>query len=68
MADYKTIWLQPWCDGCETHAWGASGGRQWCQDDVWEDCSECGAKSVKYIIAPNQDSPQDTTSPEAEHG
>ena len=46
---HETIWLQPWCDGCETHC-RADEGRQWCQDDVWEDCGECGNKSVRYVL------------------
>jgi hypothetical protein len=48
---HETIWLQPWCDGCETHCRGGDEGRQWCQDDVWEKCDECGNKSVRYVIA-----------------
>ena len=49
---YETIWLQPWCEGCETHCRGGDDGRQWCRDDVWEKCDECGNKSVRYVLAP----------------
>jgi hypothetical protein len=53
---HKTIWLQPWCDGCEKACYGSDGsdgsdGRQWCQDNVWDQCEECDNKSVKYVIA-----------------
>lgn len=51
---HETIWLQPWCDGCEKHAYGE--GRLWCQDDVWGKCDECDAMPVKYVIAPDQPS------------
>lgn len=46
---HKTIWLQPWCDGCEKNFYGIEG-RMWCQDDVWGKCDECEEKSVKYVI------------------
>lgn len=48
---HQTIWLQPWCEGCEKHC-NSGEGRLWCQDDVWGQCEECDRKSVKYIIAP----------------
>jgi hypothetical protein len=44
------IWLQPWCDGCETHC-ESDNGRQWCPDDIWGICEECGNKSVCYEIS-----------------
>jgi hypothetical protein len=47
---HKTIWLQPWCDGCER----SSEDRLWCQDDVWSYCDECGAPAVRYVLAPDQ--------------
>jgi len=50
VKDHPTIYLQPWCIGCE-RADGYSG-RLWCQDDVWGACDECDQKSVKYVIAP----------------
>jgi len=50
---HKTIWLQPWCDGCEKHASG-SEGRLWCQDNVWDACEECGRKAVKYTESDDQ--------------
>jgi hypothetical protein len=54
---HETIWLQPWCDGCDKHAYG-SDGRMWCQDDVWGHCEECGRPPVKYSITADQSSPQ----------
>lgn len=49
--EYEAIWLQPWCGECEMRAYDIETGRQWCKDNPWEDC-ECGAKPVKYVIAP----------------
>ena len=49
----RAIWLQPWCKGCDRHGHG-DGGRQWCENDVWGECEECGRKSVKYTIAEPQ--------------
>jgi len=46
---HETIWLQPWCNGCDRYNHGGDG-RQWCQDNVFEDCPECGRKPVKYAI------------------
>lgn len=46
---HATIWLQPWCDQCESMA---GEGRMWCQDEVWGDCEECGRHPVKYDLAP----------------
>ena len=37
-----SVWLGPRC-GDE-----APDGREWCQDEVWERCSECGAEPVPY--------------------
>jgi hypothetical protein len=51
MEPHKTIWLQPWCDGCQKHA-GES--RQWCEDDAWGQCEECPAMAIKYVLAPDQ--------------
>lgn len=45
--EHDVIWLQPWCDGCEKHC--GYEGRNWCQDDVWGKCDECGNKSVRFI-------------------
>lgn len=45
---HKTIWLQPWCAECDKNS---GDGRQWCEDDIWEQCSECDERSVKYVIA-----------------
>lgn len=49
---HKTIWLQPWCDGCEKHC-NSGEGRMWCQDDVWGQCEAdgCEQKAVKYELA-----------------
>jgi hypothetical protein len=54
---HEAIWLQPWCDGCETHCRGGDNGRQWCMDDVW------GNKSVRYVIANARPSVYKTTCP-----
>ena len=69
--DHKVIWLQPWCAGCEMNRTIHSyEGRQWCEDDVWEKCDGCGAKSVRYEIAkPKRRKarpPKSSTSPELE--
>jgi len=50
MDDSKEIWLQPWCEKCASDPYGA--GRQWCQDNVWRECEECGARAVKYVLEP----------------
>jgi hypothetical protein len=42
MADYETIWLSPDCGGAE---------REWCSDNVWDECDECGAKPTEYMRA-----------------
>jgi hypothetical protein len=51
MIQLETIWLQPWCGECQLKSWDSDSGRQWCEDDVWEPCEECGAKPVKYVLA-----------------
>lgn len=45
--EYETIYLQPWCDGCNR----SGEDRTWCRDNVWEDCEECGKKPVRYVLA-----------------
>ena len=53
MADeqrHESIWLQPWCDGCDKQCWG-SDGRQWCENDAWSGCEGCERQSVKYVLA-----------------
>ena len=45
--EHKTIWLQPWCDKCSR----CGEDRNWCEDDVWVACEECGKPSVKYVLA-----------------
>ena len=47
---HETIWLQPWCDGCDKGAYDAESSRQWCRDEVWGPCEECGRKPVSYTI------------------
>ena len=47
----SVIYLQPWCDGCETHCRGYDDGRTWCIDDVWSQCEYCGRGAVKYVLA-----------------
>lgn len=53
--EHTTIWLQPWCERCDLEG----DARLWCQDDPWEHCDECGAPSVKYVLAPDQPEPRD---------
>lgn len=48
-----TIWLQPWCEGCEKHCYSGEG-RMWCEDNVFDACEECGNEPVKYTIALDQ--------------
>lgn len=50
---HETIWLAPWCDGCEKQCY-SDEGRTWCQENVYEPCEECGRMPVKYMIAPDQ--------------
>lgn len=50
---HLTIWLQPWCDGCEKMSC-AGDGRMWCQDEVFGNCEECGRPPVKYALAGEQ--------------
>jgi hypothetical protein len=47
---HEVIWLQPWCDGCESA--NTSDGRLWCPHDVWGQCEECEQKPVRYELAP----------------
>lgn len=42
--NYETIWLEPECEACDCN-------RQWCQDNVWDPCPECGLEPVKYVRA-----------------
>ena len=47
MSNPKQIWLAPDCDGeCD---------REWCQEDVWSACDDCGSESVKYVLASDCD-------------
>lgn len=46
---HPVIWLQPWCDHCDSHCNGHMG-RMWCQDNVFETCEECGREPVKYVL------------------
>lgn len=48
MDQPKRIYLQPWCEGCEKHNWE---GRQWCEDDPWGPCDECGAQATVYELS-----------------
>ena len=51
--EHKEIWLQPWCNACETTGGRFGGdGRQWCQDNVWDKCDECEREAVRYVLAP----------------
>ena len=49
MTEHETIWLQPWCEGCERYR--SSEGRNWCEDDLWGTCDECGNPSVQFVLA-----------------
>ncbi|MFJ6322319.1 MULTISPECIES: hypothetical protein [unclassified Rhizobium] len=46
MSDHPEIWLEPKCAE-DNHP----EGRQWCQDDVFSNCPECGEKKTRYIRA-----------------
>lgn len=63
--DHTTIWLAPWCDGCERNSMH-SEGRTWCQNNVYAPCDECGKLPVKYQFAPDQ--PQIAPCDDAEFG
>lgn len=45
MTDPKQIWLSPRCHD----------ERTWCDDDPWEKCEDCGAESVRYVLASDSD-------------
>jgi hypothetical protein len=47
------IYLQPWCGRCEGSVF-LGDGRQWCVDDTWGPCGDCGQQAVAYDIAPVQ--------------
>lgn len=47
MSEHKEIWLSPQC--CD-YTLDAPDGRTWCQDPV-NDCEECGAQPVRYVLA-----------------
>lgn len=44
-----TIWLQPWCKGCDKYSWYPNS-RQWCEHDAWGECEECGRKAAKFTL------------------
>ncbi len=44
-ADHERIWLAPKCHDADRE------GRQWCQDNQWETCEECGLPPVEYVRA-----------------
>ena len=52
MADHKEIWLQPWCDDCESKSDGNRPdlGRLWAVDDPWTKCDECERPAVRYVL------------------
>lgn len=41
--DHERIWLEPNCADAEE--------RNWCEDDLWGECDECGIKPTQYIRA-----------------
>ena len=46
----RVVWLQPWCQECETMR-QYSDGRLWCENsNPWPPCEECGKRAVKYTI------------------
>lgn len=47
----KELWLAPWCPWCK-HSDNSDTGRQWCEDNVFEDCEECGRRAERYVVAP----------------
>ena len=52
MNVHPVIWLEPWCDTCEiAAATSENSGRQWCQDEVWGHCTQCGAAPIKYELS-----------------
>ena len=50
--DYEKIWLQPACNG------ECGRGREWCQDNVWGYCEECGMPPTLYLRAPEDQQPK----------
>ena len=49
----EIVWLQPWCEECSNHS---RGDWQWCDEDIFDPCEECGATSKKYVLA--EDTPK----------
>lgn len=47
----KELWLSPWCDDCEDAALIGDEGRQWCQENIFEPCVECGRMPDRYLLA-----------------
>lgn len=47
------IWLAPGCVVCNIE------DRCWCPDNAFEQCEECGAMPVKYVLALDQPKPPD---------
>jgi hypothetical protein len=44
MKNPKVIWLAPACSCCGTI------DREWCENDVWGECEECGEPSARYEL------------------
>lgn len=42
MSEHTQIYLAPACHEVD---------REWCQDDVWGTCDDCGEQSVRYVLA-----------------
>ncbi|MGN6776945.1 hypothetical protein [Rhizobium sp.] len=57
MSDHPEIWLEPKCAE-DNHP----EGRQWCQDDVFSKCPECGEPATRYIRADIVESERQRTS------
>lgn len=49
MSDPKEIYLGPACED------QSPDGRTWAEDNPYEDCNECGAKAVRYVLASDYD-------------
>ena len=37
------IWLEPTCHDC------IKSDRHWCEIDAWDECEQCGHKSIPYL-------------------
>jgi hypothetical protein len=42
----KRVYLEPICEKCES----GFEDRRWCEDDVFDNCPECGKRGPEYIL------------------